>query len=277
MVYIDDGEIARRRRRFRDLHRSGCFLIPNPWDPGSARQMESMGFEAIATTSSGFAWSQAKPDGAMPVDAVIAHLQAMVAVTSLPVNADFENGFGATPQAVHDNVLRALGTGIAALSIEDTTGDPECPIHTPAMALERFAAARAAIEANGGDALLVGRADGLLHGHGDLAAIIERLRALAAAGADCVYAPGLRTLEEIGRVVRAVAPTPLNVLVGHAAPFTLADLAAQGVRRVSVGGALARTAWAATLRTAELLRQGRFDGFAQAASGQVLNQGFTPP
>ena len=264
--------IATRRRAFRALHETGCFVIPNPWDAGSARYLESLGFKALATTSSGFAWTQARADGAMSRDAVIAHLREIVAATDLPVNADFESGYGADPQAVAESVRLAVETGVAGLSIEDSTGDAEQPIHDLAAAVARLRAARGAIDAAGGDTLLVGRAENFLHGRPDLADTIARLRAYAEAGADCLYAPGLRTRQDIAAVVAAVAPKPVNLLVGSTSELTLNDIAALGVRRVSVGGGLARAAWGGFMRAAKAIaEQGVFDGFAGAASGAELN------
>ena len=264
--------IAARRRAFRDLHASGCFVIPNPWDAGSARYLASLGFKALATTSSGFAWTQAHADGAMSRDAVLAHLREMVAATELPVNADFESGYGATPRDVGESVRLAVATGVAGLSIEDSTGDAAQPIHDIAMAVARLRASREAIDANGGDTLLVGRAENFLHGRPDLADTIARLRAYAEAGADCLYAPGIKTREDIAAVVAAVAPKPVNLLVGSTSDLTLRDIAALDVRRVSVGGALARSAWGGFMRAAQSLAElGVFDGFAGAASGAELN------
>ena len=264
--------IAARRRAFRGLHASGCFVIPNPWDAGSARYLASLGFKALASTSSGFAWSRARADGSMSRDAVLAHLREIVAATELPVNADFESGYGATPQDVGESVRLAVEAGVASLSIEDATGDAAQPIHDLDMALARLRAARAAIDANGGDTLLVGRAENFLHGRPDLADTIARLRAYAEAGADCLYAPGLKKREDIAAVVAAVAPKPVNLLVGGASDLTLADIAALGVRRVSVGGGLARAAWGGFMRAAQALAgQGVFDGFAGAANGAELN------
>ena len=264
--------IAARRRAFRNLHASGCFVIPNPWDAGSARYLASLGFKALASTSSGFAWSQARADGSMSRDAVLAHLREIVAATELPVNADFESGYGATPQDVGESVRLAVEAGVAGLSIEDATGDAAQPIHDLDMALARLRAARGAIDANGGDTLLVGRAENFLHGRPDLADTLFRLRAYADAGADCLYAPGLKKREDIAAVVAAVAPKPVNLLVGGASELTLADIAALGVRRVSVGGGLARAAWGGFMRAAQALAgQGVFDGFAGAANGAELN------
>ena len=270
--------IAARRRAFRDLHAAGCFVIPNPWDAGSARYLASLGFKALASTSSGFAWSHARADGAMPRDAVLAHLREIVAATDLPVNADFESGYGADATAVAESVRLAMATGIAGLSIEDSTGDADHPIHDLATAVARLRAARQAITAGGGDTLLVGRAENYLHGRPDLADTITRLRAYAEAGADCLYAPGLRMRDDIAAVVAAVAPKPVNLLVGATSEFTLSEIAALGVRRVSVGGALARSAWGGFMRAAKALADdGLFDGFAGAASGAELNALFSAP
>ena len=264
--------IAARRSAFRELHAAGCFVIPNPWDAGSARYLASLGFKALATTSSGFAWTQARADGAMSRDAVLAHLREMVAATELPVNADFESGYGATPQEVGESVRLAVATGVAGLSIEDSTGDAAQPIHHIAMAIARLRAAREAVDSNGGDTLLVGRAENFLHGRPDVADTIARLRAYAEAGADCLYAPGIKTRDDIAAVVAAVAPKPVNLLVGGTSDLTLADIAELGVRRVSVGGGLARAAWGGFMRAAQsLASDGVFDGFAGAASGAELN------
>jgi 2-methylisocitrate lyase-like PEP mutase family enzyme len=264
--------LAARRRAFRELHAAGCFVIPNPWDAGSARYLASLGFKALASTSSGFAWSHARADGAMPRDAVLAHLREIVGASELPVNADFESGYGATPADVAESVRMAVDTGVAGLSIEDSTGDAARPIHDLATAVVRLRAARGALDASGGDTLLVGRAENYLHGRPDLADTIARLRAYAEAGADCLYAPGLESRADIAAVVAAVAPRPVNLLVGGASDLTLADIAALGVRRVSVGGALARSAWGGFMRAAQALAgRGAFDGFADAASGAQLN------
>ncbi len=267
-----NASIAERRRTFRALHASGCFVIPNPWDAGSARFLQHLGFKALATTSSGFAWSQARPDNGVARDVVLAHLRTMVAATDLPVNADFENGFGADAAAVAESVRLAVATGVAGLSIEDSTGDAARPLFDLPEAVDRMRAARAAIDAAGGDTLLVGRAEGFLVGRPDLAEVTARLQAYAEAGADCLYAPGIRTREQIASVVQAVAPRPVNLLVGSATGLTLADAAALGVRRISVGGALARAAWGGFMRAAkQIAEEGRFDALADAASGAELN------
>ena len=264
--------ISEKRRTFRELHAKGCFVIPNPWDIGSARYLQSLGFKALATTSSGFAWSRGRADNNVTRDTVLAHLREMVAATELPINADFESGFGIDAAGVADSVRMALEAGVAGLSIEDSTGRADAPLYELGAAVERVRAARRAIDGAGGDALLVGRAECFLVGRPDLSETIARLKAYASAGADCLYAPGIRTREQIAAVVEAVAPKPVNLLVGWASDMTLADIAALGVRRVSVGGALARTAWAGFMRAARgIAEDGRFDGFAGAASGDALN------
>jgi len=268
--------IAAKRRAFRQLHESGCFVIPNPWDVGSARFLQGLGFKALATTSSGFAWSSGRPDSSLSRDAVLAHLRDIVAATDLPVNADFESGYAPDPQGVMESVRLAIETGVAGLSIEDATGDAANPLHDIDTAVARLRAARAAIDRAGGDTLLIGRAENFIAGRPDLADTIARLRAYAAAGADCLYAPGIRTREQIAAVVAAVAPKPVNLLVGSASELTLQDIAALGVRRVSVGGALARSAWGGFMRAARgIAEHGRFDGFRDAASGDELDAFFT--
>lgn len=273
---LSPSTVAARRQAFKQLHQSGCFVIPNPWDAGSARYLQGLGFQALATTSAGFAWSLGQPDGHLDRETVLAHLRTMVGATDLPVNADFESGFAADPQGVAESVRLAIETGVAGLSIEDATGDTSNPIRPLDEAVARLRAARRAIDAAGGDTLLVGRAENFFAGRPDLDDTIQRLKAYAEAGADCLYAPGIRTREEIAAVVAAVAPKPVNLLVGSASPLTLADIAALGVRRVSVGGALARAAWGGFMRAAKTLAEdGRFDGFADAASGQTLDAVFS--
>ena len=267
--------IADKRRTFHQLHESGCFVIPNPWDVGSARYLQGLGFKALASTSSGFAWSRGHPDGGLSRDMALAHLHELVAATDVPLNADFESGFAADPQGVADSVRLAVEAGVAGLSIEDSTGDTAHPLFALDDALARVRAARLAIDKAGGDTLLVGRAECFLVGRPDLDETITRLKAYAQAGADCLYAPGLRTREQIVAVVQAVAPKPVNLLVGSASDMTVTQIAALGVRRVSIGGALARAAWGGFMHAARLLaEQGRFDGFASAASGQELNAFF---
>ncbi len=264
-----------KRLAFHRLHDGGCFVIPNPWDAGSARFLQGLGFKALATTSSGFAWSCGYPDNGITRNMALAHLSDIVAATDLPVNADFESGFASDPAGVAESVRLALETGVAGLSIEDSTGDSAQPLFSLDEAVERLRAARRAIDKAGGDALLVGRAECFLVGRPDLNETVARLKAYAQAGADCLYAPGIRTREQIAAVVAAVAPKPVNLLVGSASELTVADIAALGVRRVSVGGALARSAWGGFMHAAkELAEQGSFKEFANAASGQELNMFF---
>ena len=267
--------IADKRRSFHALHESGCFVLPNPWDIGSARYLQGLGFKALATTSSGHAWSEGHYDGGQSRETVLAHLREIVAATELPVNADFENGFAADPAGVAESVRLAVETGVAGLSIEDSTGDAAHPLFEIDVAVERMRAARRAIDAAGGDTLLVGRAECFLVGRPDLDETIARLKAYAQAGADCLYAPGVRTREQIAAVVAAVAPKPVNLLIGMASAWTVQEIAAMGVRRISVGGALARSAWGGFIKVAKsIAEQGRFDGFADAASGNELNAFF---
>jgi 2-methylisocitrate lyase-like PEP mutase family enzyme len=267
--------IAEKRRAFRKLHEAGCFVIPNPWDIGSARYLQSLGFKALASTSSGFAWSVGRSDGALSRDAVLAHLRELVSATDLPVNADFENGYASDAAGVAESVRLAVETGVAGLSIEDSTGDAAMPLFNVDVAVERMRAARRAIDKAGGDTLLVGRAEGFLWGRPDLDDAILRLKAYSDAGADCLYAPGIRTPEQIRAVVDAVAPKSVNLLVGSTSELTMQAIAALGVRRVSVGGALARAAWGGFMRAARMLAEdGRFEGFADAASGKELNSLF---
>jgi methylisocitrate lyase len=268
--------VADKRATFRKLHESGCFVIPNPWDVGSARYLQGLGFKALASTSSGFAWSVAHADNAVGVDMVLAHLKEICAATDVPVNADFEGGYADEPAGVAANVARCCATGVAGLSIEDSTGNKEKPLYDIPFAVERMKAARAAIDKDGGGVLLTGRAEGFIAGVPDLEQMIARLKAYAAAGADCLYAPGIRTREQIEAVVKAVAPKPVNFLNAAALGHTVNDLAGMGVRRISVGGALARTAWAGVMRTAKLIaEQGSFEGLKDSASGAELNGIFT--
>jgi 2-methylisocitrate lyase-like PEP mutase family enzyme len=267
--------IQDRRRTFRHLHESGCFVIPNPWDVGSALYLQSLGFKALATTSSGFAWSQGRHDGGLARERVLAHLETLVAATDVPINADFEGGFAVDPAGVAESVTLATRTGVAGLSIEDSTGDRAHPLYELDAAVARIRAARAAIDKAGGDVMLIGRAECFLVGRPNLEETIARLRAYADAGADCLYAPGVRAREPIAALVAAVAPKSLNVLIGAPSELTMRDVAGLGVRRVSVGGALARSAWGGFMRAAKLLAtEGRFDGFADAASGAELDAFF---
>jgi len=268
--------IAEKRADFRALHQQGCFVIPNPWDTGSARYLEGLGFKALATTSSGFAWSQGQADGAMSREHILAHLRELVEATDLPVNADFENGFAADAQGVAESVSLAIEMGVAGLSIEDSTGNADDPLFPLDMAIERLRAARKAIDASGADVLLVGRAENFFAGRPDLDDAVARIKAYANAGADCLYAPGIKTREQIAAVVAAAGGKPVNLLVGAPSELTLKDIAELGVRRVSVGGGLARAAWGGFIRAARMLADGRFDGFADAAPGAELNAFFKP-
>ena len=267
--------IADKRRAFHRLHQDGCFVIPNPWDVGSARYLQTLGFKALATTSSGFAWSHGHRDGAMSRDRVLDHLTEMVEATDLPINADFEHGFSPDSAGLAESVRLAVETGVAGLSIEDSTGDASKPLFDFDVAIDRMRAARKAIDKAGGDTLLIGRAECFLVGQPDIAPTIARLKGYANAGADCLYAPGIRTVDDISAVVAAVAPKPVNLLIGFNADLGMPEIAALGVRRVSVGGALARAAWGGFMRAAKLIiEQGKFDGFADAASGNTLNTVF---
>src|SRR5262245_64498331 len=268
--------VAEKRATFRKLHESGCWMIPNPWDVGSARYLQGLGFKALASTSSGFAWAVAQADTAVGVDMVLAHLKEICDATDVPVNADFEGGYADDPDGVAKNVTRCCATGVAGLSIEDSTGNKDKPLYDIPFAVERMKAARAAIDKAAPDVLLTGRAEGFIAGVPDLEQMIARLKAYSDVGADCLYAPGIRTREQIEAVVKAVAPKPVNFLNGAAFGHTVADLAAMGVRRVSVGGALARAAWGGFMRTAKLIaEQGSFEGFKDAAPGAELNTIFT--
>lgn len=248
---------------FRELHREGCFVIPNPWDVGSARLLQGLGFRALATTSAGSAWAVGRPDNGITLDAALAHLRAVTASVDIPVNADFEGGFAVEPDDVATNVGLAVEAGVAGLSIEDSSGDPETPLFDFDLSVARIRAARRAIDAHGGRVLLTGRSEGFVVGRPDLDETIRRLRAYDEAGADCLYAPRLDTLDQIRAVVGAVAPKPVNVLVGSGFT-TVAELAGLGVRRISVGGGLARVAWGAFVQAAtEIAREGTFEGLSR--------------
>jgi 2-methylisocitrate lyase-like PEP mutase family enzyme len=268
-------EFTARRQAFRALHATGCFVIPNPWDTGSARYLHGLGFQALATTSSGAAWRQGRADGELSAQETLENVREIVAATPLPVNADFESGFAPDAAGVARNVRLAIDAGVAGLSIEDSTGNAADPLRDIPSAVERIRAARAAMDDSGADVMLIGRAENFFAGRPDLDDAIRRLRAYAEAGADCLYAPGIRTREQIAAVVAAVAPKPVNLLVGLAGELTVEDIAALGVRRISVGGALARSAWGGFMRAAQTLaRDGRFDGFEGAARGADLNTMF---
>jgi 2-methylisocitrate lyase-like PEP mutase family enzyme len=268
---------------FHDLHKSGCFVLPNPWDAGSAIYLHHLGFKALATTSSGFAFTRGLPDDirANPRDAVLAHFREIVAATPLPVNADFQNGHADEPERVAENVTLCVATGVAGLSIEDSTGNERQPLYDFELAIERIKAARRAIDQMGNKTgvpvVLTARCEAWLVGDSDpLQTSLQRLRAYADAGADCLYAPGVINPDQISAIVKAVAPNPVNVLVSRPDPnLTLAKLTDLGVRRISVGSGLARVAWAAFIRAArEIANDGTFSAFADTASGQELNNLF---
>lgn len=258
-----DPDFSRRRAAFAKLHETGCFVLPNPWDVGTAVYLRHLGFVALATTSSGFAFSRGLPDGAVSRDAALAHIAEIVQATELPVNADFESGFGKAPEDVAESVGLCVAAGVAGLSVEDATGDPSQPLFDVPLAVERVRAARAAIDASRSGVLLTARAECHLVGHPEaLDESIRRLRAYSEAGADVLYAPGPRDPKHIRAIVGAVAPKPVNVLMSAHTGLTVADLAALGVRRVSVGSSLARAAWTAFIRAARGIAQdGSFDGF----------------
>jgi methylisocitrate lyase len=262
-----------RVRIFHELHRSGCFVIPNPWNVGSARLLVQLGFPALATTSSGFAWSIGRQDRHITLDLALRHLRELTAAVEVPINADFEDGFAVEPDDVAANVTRAVETGVAGLSIEDSTHDPGEPLFDFDLAVERVAAARRAIDESGTGVLLVGRTEA--SGNLPLSERIRRLTAYAEAGADCLFAPGLRSLAEIRSVVQGVAPKPVNVLV-NSDFATVAQLAEIGVRRISVGGALARAAWSGFLSAArEIAESGTFRGLGAAVSSKEIEGAFT--
>jgi 2-methylisocitrate lyase-like PEP mutase family enzyme len=261
---------SEKRAQFRRLHESGCFVIPNFWDVGSARMLQGLGFQALASSSAGFAWTLGRMDNEVTLDGKLAHLAAVCAATDLPVNADFENGFADAPEDVAANVRRALEAGVAGLSIEDMIRGPERALYDTNMAVARIRAARGAIDAEGSGAVLVARAEGILVGKMDVSQTLDRLVALADAGADCLFAPGLRTPDDIAAAVRAVAPKPLSVLM-MTPGGTVAQFADLGVRRISVGGSLARAAWGGFLAAArEIAAEGTFAGLGAGASGAEI-------
>jgi 2-methylisocitrate lyase-like PEP mutase family enzyme len=262
-----------RHKIFRELHQSGCFALPNPWDIGTARYLQHLGFKALATTSAGFAFSRGLADGAVDRDAMLAHIREMVNATDLPVNADFEDAYGENPTQVAENVRLCVKTGVSGVSVEDSKGHGPNALYDIGHAVERITAAHEALAGTG--VLLVGRAEGLLLGETNIDEIIRRLTAYAAAGADCLYAPGVKEREHISAIVAAVAPRPVNHLISAPGGLTMEDAAALGVRRVSVGGALARVAWGAFVRAAtQLAQSGRFDEFAAAMPHAELQDFF---
>ncbi len=262
---------------FRRLHESGCFVIPNPWDVGSARLLVELGFPALATTSSGFAWTLGRPDNHVTLDEALGHFRRMAEAVDVPISGDFEMGFAVEPEAVADHVTRAVAAGVAGLSIEDSTGDEADPLFAFPLAVERVRAARRAIDASRSGVILTARTEGFIVGRPDLGETLRRLEAFAEAGAECLYAPGLRSMRDIAAVVQAVEPNAVNVLVGS--DFTtVAQLADLGVRRISVGGALARAAWTGFLEAAtEIARDGTFGALRRALPGADVNAHFRPP
>src|SRR5713226_3247794 len=265
--------IAEKRAAYRRLHDSGCFVIPNPWDVGSARYLQGLGFKALASTSAGFAFTQGLPDGAVTRASMLAHLTEIVAATDVPVNADFEGGYADAPEGVAESVRLCIDTGVAGLSIEDSTSDPATPLYDFDLALARVRAARAAIDQSG--VVFTARSEGFVRGRPDLDETVRRLKAFADAGADCLYSPGIKTREQIVATVKAVAPKPVNLLMSSASGFTVTDIAEMGVRRISIGGTLARVAWNAVLRSArEIAERGKFDSFAGVLPNAELNTFF---
>jgi 2-methylisocitrate lyase-like PEP mutase family enzyme len=265
---------ADKRATFRALHAAGCFVIPNPWNVGSARYLQGLGFKALATTSSGHAHSLGYADGTQTRDDVLAHFRELAAATDVPLNADFENGFADDPAGVAANVTRCVETGVAGLSIEDSP-KTATPVYDFDLAVERVKAARTAIDRAGGDVVFTARAENFIRGVPDLDDTIRRLKAYKEAGADCLYAPGIKTREQITAVVAAVAPAPVNFLNGWALGLTVSDLAVLGVRRISVGGSLARVAMHAFIRAAtEIAQDGKFDSFAGLITNPELNAFF---
>ena len=269
--------IAQKRARFAELHRRpGCFVMPNPWDVGSTVYLSSLGFPALATTSGGMAFAAGRPDKGVTLAYALRHIGEIVAATPLPVNADFEAGFAATVDELHENVRLCIGMGVAGLSIEDHSGNPDAPFYGFAESVDRIRAARAAIDSSGERVLLTARSEAVWAGHpGGLPEALRRLTAYAEAGADVLFAPGVKTAESVAEVVRAAGALPVNVLVG-APGFTVRQLEDLGVRRISTGGALARAAWGGFMRAAEqIANEGRFDAFADAASSPRLAEIFT--
>jgi 2-methylisocitrate lyase-like PEP mutase family enzyme len=268
--------ITDKRKTFRELHKSGCFVIPNPWNVGSARYLQGLGFKALATTSSGHAHSEGYADGAQSIDDVLEHYREIAEAADIPLNADFENGFADDPDGVAANVTRCIATGVAGLSVEDSPNNSSTPVYDFDLALARVKAARAAIDKAGGDVVFTARAEGFIRGRPDIDDVIRRLKAFADAGADCLYSPGIKTREHIEATVKAVGGKPINFLNHGALGFTVSDLAGMGVRRISVGGSLARVAMNAFIKTAtEIAKDGKFDGFAGLISNAELNKFFS--
>jgi 2-methylisocitrate lyase-like PEP mutase family enzyme len=265
--------IAEKRREFRRLHEAGCFVIPNPWDVGTARYLQGLGFKALAGTSSGYAFSRGLADGRVPRDGVLAHVREIAEAADIPLNVDYENGFAEDLAGLAKNVQLCVDTGVAGLSIEDSTGDPKNPLYDFDTALERVRTARAAIDKAGGEVFFTARSEGFIRGRPDLAQTVRRITAYKNAGADCLYAPGIRTREEIEAIVKAAAPKA--VLMSTATNFSAADLAGMGVRRISVGGTLSRVAWHAFINAAkEIAEKGTFKHFEGVLGNAPLNEFF---
>src|SRR5438876_6486169 len=267
------SSVEEKRRRFRQLHENGCFALPNPWDVGSARYLQHLGFKAIATTSAGFAFSRGLPDGAVGRDEMLAHIHELVEATDVPVNADFENGYADDPNAVAESVRLCVATGVAGLSIEDAADRKESPIYDVDLAVERIQAVHEALHGTG--VLLVGRAEGFLVGRENIDQVIRRLVVYSESGADCLYAPGFKEHDHIKAIVEAVAPKPVNVLIGGPGGLTMRDAEGLGAHRVSVGGAFARAGWGGFMRSAkELMEKGTFDELKNAAPYAELQELF---
>ena len=267
---------ADKRRTFRKLHESGCFVIPNPWNVGSARYLQGLGFKALASTSSGFAHAQGFADGVVPRDMMLVHFREIAEATDVPLNADFEGGFADDPESVAKNVRLCVETGVSGLSIEDSTPDPAVPLYEFDLALARVRAARAAIDKADGDVVFTARSEGFIRGRPDIEETIRRIKAFVAAGADCIYTPGIKTREHIEATVKAAAPKPVNFLNSGSFGFTVSDLAGMGVRRVSVGGSLARVAMHAFIKTArQIANEGKFDSFDGVLPNAELNKFFS--
>ena len=265
-----------KRRTFKALHQSGCFVIPNPWNVGTARYLQGLGFKALATTSSGHAHSEGHADGAQTIDDVLAHYRELAQATDIPLNADFENGFADDPDGVARNVTRCIATGVAGLSIEDSPNDPSIPLYDFDLTVARVKAARAAIDKAGGDVVFTARSEGFIRGRPDMEETLRRVKAFVEAGADCIYTPGIKTREQIEAVVKAAAPKAVNFLNSGAFGFSVGDIAAMGVRRISVGGSLARVAMHAFIKTAtEIAKDGKFDGFTDLIGNAELNKFFS--
>ena len=267
--------VADKRRTFHALHQSGCFVIPNPWNIGSARYLQGLGFKALATTSSGYAHSQGYSDGDVSRDMVLAHCREIAQAADIPVNADFENGYADDPDELAENVRLCVATGVAGLSIEDFTGNDANPLYDFDLAVKRVRIARDAIDKAGGDVIFTARTEGFIRNRPDLDETIRRLKAFADAGADCLYSPGVKTREQIAATIKAVAPKPINFLNSGAFGYTVSDLAALGVRRISVGGTLARVAMHGFIAAAaQIAKEGKFDAFAGVVSNAELNRFF---